>query len=161
MCINNFMNIVSAVENSICQNLLYSVVTISYTVDRVLSWLMTGCCWEDNQRWPENDLLMRPYVYVKIIWWIISYSTLFILKRVTGDGFYFCCGYISQESFLKISVRNCLYFLLLFNFIDVRSLRSVKMSLKVESVSCYKNSNNVSGQFNNFFWKARLIKFIG
>jgi hypothetical protein len=62
--------------------------------------------------------------------------------------------YVSQESFLKKSVRkHGLVFMLLFNFIDVRSLRSVKMSPKLESLSCSKNSNNVSAQFNffNFF----------
>jgi hypothetical protein len=42
----------------------------------------------DNQRQPENDLLMPPYVYVTIIWQITSYSTLFILKSNTGNCFY-------------------------------------------------------------------------
>jgi hypothetical protein len=61
---------------------------------------------------------------------------------------------------LKKSVKKrCLVFLLLFNFIDVQSLRSVKMSLNFESLSRSKNSNNDSAQFNIFFLKARLIEF--
>jgi hypothetical protein len=61
----------------------------------------------DNRRRPENDLLIPPYVYVKIIWRITSYSTLFILKRNTGNFFFtFCSTYVSQESFLKKSVRK-------------------------------------------------------
>jgi hypothetical protein len=46
---------------------------IIYTVEPLLSGLMTGCHWPDNkktwiiERQPENNLLMCPYVYVKII----------------------------------------------------------------------------------------------
>jgi hypothetical protein len=95
---------------------------------------------------------MPPFMYVKIIRQITSYSTLFILKGIQVTVFTVCSTYVSQESFLKKSVRkHCLVFLLLFNFIDVRSLRSVKMSLTFESLSCSKNSNNVLAQFNNFF----------
>jgi hypothetical protein len=48
-------------------------VPLLYTVEPLLSGLMTGCRWPenkkitDNQRQPENDLLLPPYVYVKII----------------------------------------------------------------------------------------------
>jgi hypothetical protein len=113
---------------------------------------MFGCRWPDNRRRPDNDLLMPMYVYVKIIWRITSYSTLFILKRNTGNCFYLLSYVRLSESFLKKSVRKrCLVFLLLFNFIDVPNLRSFKMSLKFESLSCSKNSNNVSAQFNNSF----------
>jgi hypothetical protein len=59
-----------------------------HTVEPLLSGLMTGYHWPDNRRWPENNLLMPPYVYVKIIGQITSYSTLFILKRNTGNCFY-------------------------------------------------------------------------
>jgi hypothetical protein len=55
---------------------------------------------------------------------------------------------------LKKSARKrWLVLLLRFNFIGVQSLRSVKMSPKFESLSCSKNSNNVSAQFDflNFF----------
>lgn len=34
-----------------------------------------------------------------------------------------------------------------FNFIDVRSLQSVRMSLKFKSASCSRQSSNVSAQF--------------
>jgi hypothetical protein len=103
-------------------------------------------------------MLMPPYVCVKIMWPITSYSKLFILKRNTGNCFTFYRTDVSQESFLKKSVRKrCLVFLFLFNFIDVRSLRSVKMSLKFESLSCSKNSNNISAQFNaNIFLRGTV-----
>jgi hypothetical protein len=63
---------------------------ITGTAEPLLSGLMTGCHWPDNQisRIIEDDLLMRPYVYVKTVWRITSYSTLFILKRNTGNCFY-------------------------------------------------------------------------
>jgi hypothetical protein len=40
-----------------------------YTVECLLSGLMTGCHWPDNKksRIIEDDLLMSLYVYVKII----------------------------------------------------------------------------------------------
>jgi hypothetical protein len=49
------------------------IMKITNTIEPVLSGLMTGCNWPDNKkitdnrRRPENDLLMPPYVYVKII----------------------------------------------------------------------------------------------
>jgi hypothetical protein len=75
---------------------------------------MTGCLWPDNQKSQiiEDDPkrpVNAPVLYVKIIWQITSYSTLFILKRNTGNCFYFCRTYVSQESFLKKSVtKRCL-----------------------------------------------------
>jgi hypothetical protein len=49
---------------------------------------------------------MPPYVYDKIILRITSYSTLFILKRNTGNSFYLLSYVVSQESFLKKFVRK-------------------------------------------------------
>jgi hypothetical protein len=70
-------------------------------------------------------------------------------KGIQVTVFTFCRTYGCQESLLKKSVRKrCLVFFLLFKFIDVRSLRSVKMSLKFKSLSCSKNCNNVSAQFH-------------
>jgi hypothetical protein len=76
---------------------------------------MTGCRWPDNKKSriieddPKTDLLMSPYVYVKNISRITSYSTLFILKRNTVTVFTFRRTYVSQEYFLKKSVRtHCL-----------------------------------------------------
>jgi hypothetical protein len=55
---------------------------------------------------------------------------------------------VRNLSWKSPSEKKSLVFLLVFNFIDVQSLKSVKMSLKFESLSCSKNSNNVSAQFN-------------
>jgi hypothetical protein len=48
---------------------------------------------------------MPPYVYVKIIWRITSYSTLFILKRKTGNCFYLL-SYVRLSGIFLEKVRK-------------------------------------------------------
>jgi hypothetical protein len=48
-------------------NICLFIVRFHNTVEPLLSRLMTGCRWPDNQRRPENNLLMPLYMYVKII----------------------------------------------------------------------------------------------
>jgi hypothetical protein len=77
------------------------------TAEPLLSEIMTGCRWPDNKKsWIiENDLLMPPHVYVRIIWRITSYSTLFILKRNTGNCFYLL-SYVRLSGIFLENVRK-------------------------------------------------------
>jgi hypothetical protein len=80
------------------------------TVEPLLSGLMTDCRWQDNlkSRIIEDDPkrpVNAPILYVKIIWWITSYSTSFILKRNTGNWFY-VLSYVRLSGIFLEKVRQ-------------------------------------------------------
>jgi hypothetical protein len=122
---------------------------IWYTVEPLLSGLMTGCRWPHNKKsWINDDdpkqPVNAPVLYVIIIWQITSYSTLFILKRNTGNFFYLL-SYVCLSGIFLEKVRQKTLFrttrfrlftrslTILFSGVDIRMAIRSQLRPRTES----------------------------
>jgi hypothetical protein len=78
---------------------------------------------------------MPPYVYVKIIWWITSYSTLFILKRNTGNCFYLLSYVCISGNFLQKVHQKTLFRTMHFRLFT-RSLAIFFSGVNIRTAIC-------------------------
>jgi hypothetical protein len=113
---------------------------------------------------------MPPYVYVKIIWRITSYSTLFILKRNTGNCFYLllyeCLSGIFLEKVHQKTLFRTMCFRLFtrsltifFSGVDIRTAICSQLHLRTESGE-ELHTSEMHGSSNSWLIEARIIEVL-
>jgi hypothetical protein len=98
---------------------------------------------------------MPPYMYVKIIWWITSYSMLFILKRNTGNHFYLLLYVRLSGTFLEKVHQKMLFITMRFRLFTCHFLFGC-LYMNGYPLTTPLRTNNWSG--TAYWWEARLIE---
>jgi hypothetical protein len=97
---------------------------------------------------------MPPVLYVKIIWQITSYSTLFILKRNTGNCFYFL-SYVRLSGIFLEKVHQKT----LFRTTQVRLYTSIFfLGVDIWTAIPSQSRPRTESGGTAYWWEARLIE---